>query len=60
MKNPIKKWMDEQRYYGDIHRDKKKYHRGSPNKHEFDDEIEDYGISGNTRDRDSGLDSSQH
>lgn len=39
-RNPIKKMMEEDRKWGMIHRDRKKYHRESPNHHEYDEEIE--------------------
>ena len=40
-RNPIKRAMEVDRRWGDIHRDRTKYHRGGPNHHEWDSEIEE-------------------
>jgi len=40
-RNPIKRQIEEDRKWGMIHRDKKKFNRGPPNHHQFDLDIEE-------------------
>jgi len=39
-RNPVKEQLDEQRRWGMVHKDRKKYTREPPNHHELDDEIQ--------------------
>ena len=40
-RNPVKRMLIEERKWDMVHRDKKKYSRGSPDHHELDEEVEE-------------------